>query len=36
VQAVEKQLRNGTQYGTSHELEVLLAEQVEKWFQAPR
>ncbi len=30
VQAVEKQLRNGTQYGTSHELEVLLAEQVAK------
>ncbi|MCJ7766916.1 aminotransferase class III-fold pyridoxal phosphate-dependent enzyme, partial [Candidatus Bathyarchaeota archaeon] len=28
VQAVEKQLRNGTQYGTSHELEVSLAEQV--------
>ena len=30
VQAVEKQLRNGTHYGTSHELEVLLAEQVAK------
>jgi len=30
VQAVEKQLRNGTQYGTSHELEVSLAEQVAK------
>jgi glutamate-1-semialdehyde 2,1-aminomutase len=30
VQAVEKQLGNGTQYGTSHELEVLLAEQIAK------
>jgi len=30
VQAVDKQLRNGTHYGTSHELEVLLAEQVAK------
>jgi len=30
VEAVEKQLRNGTQYGTSHELEILLAEQVAK------
>lgn len=28
VQAVEEQLDNGTQYGTSHGLEVLLAEQI--------
>ncbi len=28
VEAVKKQLENGTQYGTSHELEVNLAEQV--------
>ncbi len=30
VKAVKKQLANGTQYGVSHELEVLLAEQVAK------
>jgi glutamate-1-semialdehyde 2,1-aminomutase len=30
VKAVKKQLENGTQYGTSHELEVILAEQVAK------
>jgi glutamate-1-semialdehyde 2,1-aminomutase len=28
VRAVTKQLRNGTMYGTSHELEIALAEQV--------
>jgi glutamate-1-semialdehyde 2,1-aminomutase len=28
VEAVKKQLGNGTQYGTSHELEIKLAEQV--------
>jgi glutamate-1-semialdehyde 2,1-aminomutase len=30
VDAVRKQLENGTQYGTSHELEIALAEQVVK------
>jgi glutamate-1-semialdehyde 2,1-aminomutase len=30
VKAVSKQLRNGTMYGTSHELEIALAEQVAK------
>lgn len=30
VKAVQKQLENGTQYGTSHELEIALAEQVVK------
>jgi glutamate-1-semialdehyde 2,1-aminomutase len=30
VDAVRKQLGNGTQYGTSHELEIALAEQVVK------
>lgn len=30
VKAVKKQLENGTHYGTSHELEVALAEQVVK------
>jgi len=30
VEAVKKQLENGTHYGTSHELEVILAEQVAK------
>ena len=30
VEAVKKQLENGTHYGTSHELEVKLAEQVVK------
>ncbi len=30
VRAVEKQLRSGTQYGTSHRLEILLAEQIAK------
>jgi glutamate-1-semialdehyde 2,1-aminomutase len=30
VKAVKKQLGNGTHYGTSHELEIMLAEQVAK------
>ena len=30
VKAVQKQLENGTHYGTSHELEIALAEQVVK------
>jgi glutamate-1-semialdehyde 2,1-aminomutase len=30
VEAVKKQLEDGTQYGTSHELEIILAEQVAK------
>jgi glutamate-1-semialdehyde 2,1-aminomutase len=30
VEAVRRQLENGTQYGTSHELEIELAEQVAK------
>jgi len=30
VEAVKKQLENGTHYGTSHELEIALAEQVAK------
>jgi len=30
VEAVKKQLENGTHYGTSHELEIKLAEQIEK------
>jgi len=30
VEAVKKQIENGTHYGTSHELEIKLAEQIEK------
>jgi len=30
VKAVEKQLKNGTHYGVSHELEIALAEQIAK------
>jgi glutamate-1-semialdehyde 2,1-aminomutase len=30
IEAVKKQLEDGTQYGTAHELEIILAEQVAK------
>jgi glutamate-1-semialdehyde 2,1-aminomutase len=36
VKAVKAQLENGTHYGTSHELEIALAEQVEKMVRSAK